>query len=259
MKRNIRLLIMGLCTVVCIVITLLLPRFPQNPSYHAFADQRSIAGIPNFFNVTSNIFFLLTGLYGFWVLYQSKAPRNIRIVYAVMFLGIFLTGIGSAYYHYAPDNNSLVFDRLPMILVFMSFLSATIIGWVHARIGSWLLVPLLATGAASVLWWHYTELQGTGDLRFYGFIQYYPMLIIPLLFWLFASVENNRGLGLLVWVIGWYAIAKVFESMDKQVYHTTGFISGHSLKHVAAGIATFYMVQFFKRKYANYTQDAGNR
>jgi len=216
-------------------------------SYHLFADQRTISGIPNFANVLSNIPFLFIGMYGLFLLRKSPAPIN--HIYTVLFSGIFLTGLGSAYYHYAPDNNSLVFDRIPMTLVFMAFLSATIAAWVDFKTGIRLLIPLLVLGVASVLWWHYTELKGAGDLRFYGFIQFYPMLIIPLIFLLFASPANNKGLYLLVWVIVWYGAAKIFESFDKDIYRITGFISGHSLKHIAAAIATWYIVKFFEKKY----------
>jgi hypothetical protein len=100
-----------------------------------------------------------------------------------------------------------------------------------------------------VLWWHYTELKGAGDLRLYGFVQFYPMLIIRIIFLLFASPENNRGLLLLVGVIAWYAAAKGFEQLDAPIYRVTGYLSGHSLKHLAAAIATWYMVKFYQKKY----------
>jgi len=247
MKRITRLLILGVCTLTSIVIAMMLKPHPQDLSYHLFADQRTISGIPDFANVLSNIPFLFIGMYGLFLLRKSPGPIN--HIYTVLFSGIFLTGLGSAYYHYAPDNNSLVFDRIPMTLVFMAFLSATIAAWVDFKTGTRLLIPLLVLGVASVLWWHYTELKGAGDLRFYGFIQFYPMLIIPLIFLLFASPANNKELYLLVWVIVWYGAAKIFELFDKDIYRITGFISGHSLKHIAAAIATWYIVIFFEKKY----------
>jgi hypothetical protein len=112
-----------------------------------------------------------------------------------------------------------------------------------------LLVPLLLLGTISVIYWHYSELKGNGDLRLYAFIQFFPMLIIPLIFILFKNPENSKGLYLLVWVIGWYIIAKLFEIFDSSIYTYTNVLSGHSLKHIAAAIATFYMVKFFEIKY----------
>ena len=110
-------------------------------------------------------------------------------------------------------------------------------------------MPLLLLGTISVIYWHYSELKGNGDLRLYAFIQFFPMLIIPLIFLLFKNLENNKGLYLLVWVIGWYIIAKLFEIFDSSIYTYTNVLSGHSLKHIAAAIATFYMVKFFEIKY----------
>ncbi|MES1225448.1 MAG: alkaline phytoceramidase, partial [Bacteroidota bacterium] len=242
-------LLLALFTLAAIAIAAMIKPMPQSNSYHNFADRRTIAGIPNFFSVVSNLPFLFVGLYGLTMLRKSTALRSINSMYAILFTGIFLTGLGSAYYHYAPDNNSLVYDRIPMTIVFMAFLSAAIAAWIDVKAGTRLIAPLLLTGVASVLWWHYTELQHAGDLRFYGFIQFYPMLIIPLIFWLFASAVNNKGLLLLVWVIVWYVAAKLFETFDAPLYKATGFISGHSLKHIAAAIATWCIVRFFDRKY----------
>ena len=249
MKKRTKLLLLGACTLIAIVAAMMLQPVPQDLSYHSFADQRTIWGIPNFFNVVSNIPFLVVGIYGVVILMKSAAPKQLNGIYLIIFIGIFLTGIGSAYYHYSPNNNTLVFDRLPMTLVFMAFLSATITGWIDFTIGNRLLLPLLLLGTTSVIWWHFTELAGKGDLRFYGFIQFYPMLIVPLIFLLFASPENNKGLLLLVWVIAWYGLAKIFEIFDKNIYAATGFVSGHSLKHIAAAVASWYIVQFFESKY----------
>jgi Ceramidase len=249
MKRSSKLLLLGLCTLVAVIIAMMLKPLPQSLSYHLFADDRTIAGIPNFFNVVSNIPFLFVGIIGLYKLRKSTASAFINRMYAVMFAGIFLTGLGSSWYHYAPDNNSLVVDRIPMTLVFMAFLAATIAAWINVKVGAGLLIPLLLLGVASVLYWHFTELRNAGDLRLYGFTQFYPMIIVPLIFLLFASPQNNKGLQLLLWVIAWYVAAKLFETFDKNIYTATNFISGHTLKHLAAAMATWYIVNFFEKKY----------
>ena len=43
---------------------LLLPSIPQDQHYHQFADQRALLGIPNFWNVVSNIPFIAIGAVG---------------------------------------------------------------------------------------------------------------------------------------------------------------------------------------------------
>ncbi|PYU18912.1 MAG: hypothetical protein DMG30_26090 [Acidobacteria bacterium] len=109
------------------------------------------------------------------------------MAYAVFFLGVALTSIGSAYYHWAPDNGRLVWDRLPMSIAFMSLLAAIITERITVNAGLRSLLPLMALGIASVLYWHLTELKGQGDLRLYGLVQFYPVMAIPLLLTLFPA------------------------------------------------------------------------
>ncbi len=249
MTTNKKAWLLLFCTLSSIIITLMFKPNPQDSAYHQFADQRKIAGIPNFFNVVSNLPFLFVGAYGLLKVKSSKAPSSILYMYSILFLGIFLTAFGSAFYHYRPDNNSLVYDRIPMTLVFMAFFSFVITTWINMKTGTLLLIPLLMIGISSVIYWHYSELKGRGDLRFYAFIQYFPIIIIPLIFLLFKNPYKNKGLFLLGWVFGWYIIAKLLEIFDKSIYIYTNIISGHSLKHIAAALATWYIVKFFEFKY----------
>ena len=58
-------LIMLLGLMVVSLATLpLLPPIAQDPTYHQFADQRTLLGIPNFWNVVSNLPFVLVGAMG---------------------------------------------------------------------------------------------------------------------------------------------------------------------------------------------------
>lgn len=240
---------MGLLTAITIIIILLLKPLPQDMSYHYFADQRTILGIPHFMDVFSNLLFVLVGVYGLLLLGKTTVQWQVKLMYAILFSGIILTGIGSAYYHYAPDNNTLVYDRIPMTIVFMAFLAATVAELINRKVGMLLLFPLLVAGVASVLWWHYTEEAGAGDLRFYGFIQFYPMVMIPVIIWLFRLPAYSRVWRILLWIVTWYVIAKVAEHFDKEIYSVTGFISGHSIKHIAAAVATWFIVKMFSYKY----------
>jgi hypothetical protein len=63
---------------------LLLPPIPQDQSYHQFADQRTIFGIPNFWNVVSNLPFLAVGAAGLRRFRDDPAT-------VVFFLGVFQT------------------------------------------------------------------------------------------------------------------------------------------------------------------------
>src|SRR6202012_282338 len=111
-----------------LILAVVLPPFAQPQQYHAFADQRAWAGIPNYGNVASNVMFLVVGLAGLLAMRLpalQAMPAATRHAYALMFFGLVATAFGSAYYHWAPSDTRLVWDRLPMTLVFMPLLAAT--------------------------------------------------------------------------------------------------------------------------------------
>jgi hypothetical protein len=237
--KTIKLNLLVILTIVCIVGTFLFPPIKQNLAYHAFADQRTVAGIPNFWNVITNLPFVFVGFYGLMLL---RRANQFQLIYAMMFTGIILTGFGSAYYHLNPNNHSLVYDRIPMTIVFISFLSLTITECIDEKIGSVLLIPLVLIGIGSVLLWQYSD-----DLRLYGLVQFYPVLFVPLIYMLFPSNNSKQSWRIIRWVITWYVAAKLCEHFDKDVFQFTHFISGHSLKHLFAAVATYYLVLMIKR------------
>jgi hypothetical protein len=213
-----------------------LPPIPQDPAYHAFADQRTMIGIPNALNVLSNIAFLIAGWLGLTALRRAGAtmPRWQRGAYVALFGGTAATALGSGYYHLAPDNARLVWDRLPMTLGFMGLLTAMLGERVSARIGRLLFLPLLALGTSSVAFWIWTESRGAGDLRLYGFVQFGSLALVLLLLAMYHA--PGSGTPYLVIGLGAYAAAKIFEALDAQVYALGDIVSGHTLKHVVADI-----------------------
>lgn len=243
--------VLGFISLGLVTLGLLycLPAIPQDLSYHAFADGRTLLGVPNLLNVVSNLPFLVVGGLGVWLLIRYDALRPAgpplsspeRWPLAVLFTGIFLTGFGSAYYHLVPDNDRLVWDRLPMTLAFMGFFASMIGERMGTRAGLWLLGPLVWLGLASVLNWHQSEQRGAGDLRLYYFVQFYPMLAIPLLIYLFPARYTRDGDIFIA--LGWYVLAKVVERefLDRGVLGVTGSVSGHTLKHLAAAAGAYWL------------------
>jgi len=227
-------------TVVCIVLVAMQPPIAQWESYHHFADTRTMLGIPNAMDVLSNLPFLFAGLAGFWMV-SKRCALETRSAYYCFCAGLTLTCFGSAYYHLAPDNASLVWDRLPMTLAFMSFLAAVMSEYIDVKLGQRALIPLLVIGVASVWYWHWTEVHGAGDLRPYALVQFYPMICIPLIVWLFPKKSN--GMQYLVLAVIVYIAAKVLEAEDARIYSLTGSVSGHTLKHIAAAVAGWLVVQ----------------
>jgi hypothetical protein len=141
MKNNDRYFIFALITIVIVGTASLIPPMAQSHHFHAFADGRKIMGIPHFFNVTTNILFIIVGVIGLCATWKGATPAPFSLLYTVLFLGILFTGIGSAYYHLAPDNDRLVYDRLPMTVVFMSFLCVIFSHHMNRRAGQRLLFP----------------------------------------------------------------------------------------------------------------------
>jgi hypothetical protein len=226
-----------------------LPPIPQDPSYHAFADGRTILGVPNFLNVASNVAFLVVGVLGLRLLLRPDVvrpegpirERGERRPLLVLFTGVSLTAFGSAYYHLAPDNDRLVWDRLPMTIAFMGFFASMIGERIGVRAGAWLLWPLVWLGVASVFNWHMGERRGAGDLRLYFFVQFYPLLTIPLMMYLFPA-RYTRSADVLV-ALGCYLLAKMLElgPVDHGMYGMGRMVSGHTLKHLAAALGAYWL------------------
>ena len=255
MSRNQRLALLIGISVTAITATMFVPPMAQDPTYHNLADRRVIAGIPNFWDVVSNAAFLVVGLLGLWTLVQIREDRT-RLIdkreaypLAVAFTGTLLIFVGSSYYHWAPSNETLVWDRLPMTLTFMGIFSTVIVERISVKAGLAFLIPLLVVGAASVVYWQMTEQSGQGDLRPYALVQFLPVLLIPVILWLFPA--RYSGVRYLVEMIGWYGIAKVLEFLDAAVWGWTGgWIAGHSLKHCVAAWGIYALVRYLKHRRA---------
>jgi hypothetical protein len=217
----------------------------QPADYHQFADQRALGAIDNYMNVLSNAGFVLVGGIGLLALWRVPDPPGalplLRPAYRLFFLGALLIGFGSAWYHLAPDNGSLLWDRLPMTLSFMALVAIVVGEQIEERIGRRLLLPLVAIGLGSVLYWAAGEARGVGDLRPYVLVQFLPMLLLPLILLLWRSAFESSGA---LWaLIGLYVLAKLFEVGDAAIFAAGGVISGHSLKHLAAAVAMAMLLQ----------------
>jgi len=237
-------------TVISIIAFFSQDRIAQDIAYHNFSDFRTIFNIPNFWNVLSNLPFLIVGFMG---LYKLFVKKNLHIInemqtaYALLFFGVFLVAFGSGYYHLAPNNQTLVWDRLPMTIAFMAMFAIIIAEFISIRLGKTLLWPLLIAGVASVFYWHFTELQGKGDLRFYAVIQFYPMLVMPIILLCFKSRFDHLNA---YWILfASYALAKVFEHFDQAFYSILGFaMSGHSVKHIVAALGLYVLLLAYQQR-----------
>ncbi len=233
-------------TGVFALAAFLVPAMPQPLSYHVFADCRTFWAIPNFFNVGSNLPFLIGGGLGIALIWRGGGrfiDAREQLPYLVFFLGAALTCIGSSYYHAAPDNPRLVWDRLPMTLGFAGLVAAAIVERFDLRLGLRSLWPLLLIGVVTVVYWYGTEQAGAGNIIPYAAFQLWSIAVIVLLIVVFPAKRYTHG-GLLAWAAVWYGLAKVFETFDLQVYRLLGgTLSGHTIKHILASFAIFAIVR----------------
>jgi hypothetical protein len=236
-------------TLLAVALALLLPAMPQPLDYHDFADKRPAHGIANFLDVTSNLAFTLAGLAGLVVVLRPRTcfetPAE-RWPYMVFAIGVLLTGAGSCYYHLDPGNETLFWDRLPMTISFMSLIAAQLVDRVDVRAGLLALVPMLLVGVGSVVYWIVTERQGRGNVMPYAVLQAWSVLVLLQL----AATHPSRYThgNAIHAVFAGYVLAKGFEHFDREILALTGSVSGHTLKHVAAGLAGLPVVFMLWRR-----------
>lgn len=245
-SRRTGLAILFAIVILLFVTLIFIPRIPQPLAYHDFADQRSWLGIPNFGNVASNLPFAISGAMGLVFLFSKTSIAAFldlreRWPYFFVFLGLFLTAFGSAYYHWHPSNATLLWDRLPMTIAFMGIIAALIAERISVRAGLIALAPLLILGAVSPIQWYLSELHGQGDLRFYAAVQLAAVLALPLFLFLFPPRYTRTSD--LVWVAVFYVLAKLLETFDAQTYSIGHLASGHTLKHLAASLSGYFILR----------------
>ena len=228
---------------------------PQPLAYHQFADQRPLLGVTHLLNVASNLPFLLVGIWGMLFMAGDASRRpgaflqaQERWAYWIYFIGLALTGIGSAYYHADPTNDTLVWDRMALAVTFMALFTAILAERLSWQLSAWLVGPMVALGIASVLYWHWTEQQYAGDLRFYLVVQFFPLVALPLLF-LFFEPRYTRT-GDIIASLACYGVAKLVEYFDANVYAQGGLVSGHTLKHLVAGLSAYFVLLMLQRRRA---------
>lgn len=246
-SRKVRIAAVGFVAILLVVAAMTWPPYALPSSYHAFADQRAILGIANFWNTVTNLPVLVVGALGLWHL-RARASRPImfessgeRRAYVTFFVGVVLASLGSAYYHLAPTDARLVWDRLPITIALTSLVSAQISERIDARVGGLLLFPLVGIGLASVLYWRWSAIAAIENLIPYGAVQFGSLALLLLISALFPSRYDRPND--IYWVLGLYALAKVAENADVSFFEWSGrWFSGHSLKHLLAAAAAYWIL-----------------
>ena len=222
---------------------------PQPQNYYNFADQKTIFGVPNFWNVLSNLPFLLVGAAGIIADRKNQLVHDNYPgypVYQMLFWGVGLTCLGSSWFHLNPNNETLVWDRLPMTIGFMAFMVGLLSEYTRREWQKVLMYPMLLAGFASVAYWIVSENMGRGDLRPYVLVQFVPLILLPIIA-LTRRPKFTRGRDL-IGVFFFYFLAKILEFFDREIFEIFNVISGHSLKHLAAAFATYLLLQMLRKR-----------
>ena len=238
------LILLALLGVPLAILLIAVPPIAQDPAYHRLADDRAFFSIPNFFNVASNLAFFLVGIVGLASCMRGSPPGKSKTspAWTVFFAGTVLVAFGSAYYHWQPDDATLLWDRLPMTIAFMALFVALLSEHIDEALEKKLLVPAIVIGIASLAWWRYAN-----DLRPYAWVQFAPLIAIVFLFFAYSARYTHRGY--LLYGLAFYVLAKVAEHFDGQIFGwTSGNVSGHTLKHLLAAGAPLCVYLMLKRR-----------
>ncbi len=189
----------------------------------------------------SNLAFLIVGALGLRLFRTHDAGGAARS-WLVFFIGAVAIAAGSAYYHWAPDDATLAWDRLPITIVFMALFSALMSEHLRPDLERVLLPVALVVGIASVAWWRYAD-----DLRIYAWVQFAPLAIVAFLLIAYPARYTHRrylAYGLLA-----YAFAKIAELGDAMIFELTAkTISGHTVKHLLAALSLFAVYLMLSRR-----------
>lgn len=214
---------------------------PQDLAYHMFADRRIMLGINNFFDVASNLPFFFVGLLGCITVIKNWGTHY-SWSWLILFLSVLLVSFGSSYYHLNPENQTLTWDRLPMAIGFMALFVIILSDYVSPKLEKWLLLPMCILGMISVGYWHYTD-----DLRLYAWVQFVSLSLLLII--IFIYKPSHLHTRYILYAFFFYTMSKILEYFDQSFFELTFMlVSGHTIKHLLAAIATFYFYILLTRR-----------
>jgi hypothetical protein len=232
---------------ILVVVSIFVYSMPQPRAYHLFADVRTCLGIPNFFNAASNLGFLAAGVSMLILLYAQRRKfsemfieRGELWIFVTLYAATLMVTFGSAYYHLAPDNARLFWDRLPMTLVASAFVATIIADRFGARAGGWSLIALFVLSCGALVYWRATQSLAQDNVWPYIATVYGSLAFAVVAMALFSSRYTHAHAA---WVtLAIYIAAMAFDTwLDAPLYTAGGMLSGHSLKHLLAALALFWL------------------
>ncbi|URD86923.1 hypothetical protein MUK42_28556 [Musa troglodytarum] len=229
-----------------LLLMLATPRISHSHALHLFADMRNFLGeplpppppppplpasrVPNTLNVLTTFPFLLVGVPGL-VLCLSGCCFGISLRgemwgWAFFYAATATAAFGSAYYHLKPDDDRVVWDKLPMMASAASLLSILVIERIDERMGISCLSSLITLVLVSIACERTFD-----DLRLCMMFHIVPCIAIPALLFLFPPKYTHSRFWFCA--TGFYLLARFEAIADKKIYSASQYIiSGHSLEHL---------------------------
>ncbi len=262
--RSIPLLLIPCYALALAISFVSLPVLPQDPGYHHFADSRAWMGVPNAADVLSNLAILLPALWGLRLTLDGGASGDRfrhageRMLAGLFFSALVLTAAGSTWYHLAPNDTRLFWDRLPLGLAFTTLIALLIAERTPVgRVDMLMLFLWALAGPLAVIWWHAGP---TGDLRPYFLLHGFMFLCPPLLAGMASPYPQARSHLLWAWLL--FILAMAGDRFDHAMHDLTGhLVSGHTLKHLFMGLAIAVLAHMLaiRGKEAHFARDGNNR
>lgn len=210
-------------------------------SAHRYADERAWFGMVGAANVWVNAVMFAAGAWGWYATRNSHWPLHLRTPWQLFQLCAMAAAGAAALYHARPHDSLFVFTHVTTASGFVMLTFGLLAERVHSRFGSlpvclMVLAGIVSTGGAMLL----AHAQGGHlDMRPLLLLEIIPVLVIPA----GALSLPGRSTQVFDWVIvlTFYALAKLFETGDALVLEATGWISGHTLMHLALTAAVGWM------------------
>ncbi|MDP6869295.1 MAG: hypothetical protein QGI21_00785 [Candidatus Poseidoniaceae archaeon] len=233
-----------------LIIAIAYGKIEQDQSYHAFADNRTLLGIQNGLDVISNLAILYPGLLGLMLHNERKDDFEYRdgiesLIHYHLFGGMLVTFVGSVLYHLDPTDTTLILDRFGMAIVIACYCSLLISDFISVDLAKKMHTPIIIIGISTILYWAIID-----DLRAYFIFKHQPLILIMIL--LIYGKNSYDKSQYYLWSISFIMLATLVENLDVEIYKSLGIISGHTLKHIFAGIALWWIYKMIDtRKVVN--------
>jgi hypothetical protein len=213
---------------------------PVDAASHRYADSRAWVGIPNALNVLVNVPLFWLAVWGWCATRAADWPRSMRVPWQWFHFSAMVSALTSAAYHAVPSDAFFVVSHVGQASGFMLLALGVLAARVDRRFGSTAVcVSVVATIALAGAGMLSGAPPAAIDLRPLMLLEAIPVLLIVASAsgWAGPLARPSNG----IVVLGFYALAKLFEAADSAIFSASGWISGHSLMHLTLAAAVGWM------------------